>query len=71
MTGPLEPVTAVLVIPALAAALLVALPGYRLTAALNVLATLLTFVAAVSLFSGAHARPRICWWTTSITCSSC
>jgi hydrogenase-4 component F len=55
MTGPLEPVTAVLVIPALAAALLVALPGYRLTAALNVLATLLTFVAAVSLFFG---RPR-------------
>jgi hydrogenase-4 component F len=55
MTGAFEPVTAVLVIPALAAALLVALPGYRLTATLNVLASFLTFLAAVSLFSG---RPR-------------
>ena len=52
MTAPFEPVTAVLVIPALAAALLVALPGYRLTATLNVIATFLTFLAAVSLFFG-------------------
>jgi hypothetical protein len=37
MMGPFEPVSAVLVIPALAAAVLVVLPGYRLTAALNVL----------------------------------
>src|SRR5262249_18932533 len=51
----LEPVTAVLVIPAAAAALLVALPGYRLTAALNVLAAFLTLLAAVSLFFG---RPQ-------------
>ena len=55
MTEAFEPVTAVLVIPALAAALLMALPGYRLTATLNVVATLLTFLAAVSLFFG---RPR-------------
>ena len=55
MTEALEPVTAVLVIPALAAALLVVLPGYRLTAMLNVLAALLTFLAAVSLFFG---RPQ-------------
>ena len=55
MTEALGPVTAVLVIPALAAALLVALPGYRLTAMLNVLAALLTFLAAVSLFFG---RPQ-------------
>ena len=55
MTGLLEPLTAVLAIPALAAALLVTLPGYRLTATLNVIATLLTFLAAVSLFFG---RPR-------------
>ncbi len=55
MTGLFEPVTAVLVIPALAAALFVLLPGYRLTATLNVLAALLTFLAAVSLFSG---RPQ-------------
>ena len=55
MTEALEPVTAVLVIPALAAALLVMLPGYRVTAVLNVLAALLTFLAAVSLFFG---RPQ-------------
>jgi len=55
MTGLFEPVTAVLVIPALAAALFVLLPGYRLTATLNVLAALLTFLAAVSLFFG---RPQ-------------
>ena len=55
MTGLFEPLTAVLAIPALAAALLVALPGYRLTATLNVIATFLTFLAAVSLFFG---RPR-------------
>src|SRR6266403_3839320 len=52
---PFESVTAVLAIPALAAALLVALPGYRLTATLNVIATFLTFLAAVSLFFG---RPQ-------------
>ena len=55
MTEPFAPVTAVLAIPALAAALLVALPGYRLTAMLNVIATFLTFLAAVSLFFG---RPQ-------------
>ena len=55
MTALFEPVTAVLAIPALAAALLVALPGYRLTAALNVIATFLTFLAAVALFFG---RPQ-------------
>jgi hydrogenase-4 component F len=43
-------VTAVLVIPAVAAALLALLPDYRLSARLNVLATLLTFLAAFSLF---------------------
>ena len=40
----------VLLIPAVAAALLALLPGYRLTARLNVLAALLTFLAALSLF---------------------
>jgi hydrogenase-4 component F len=43
-------VTAVLVIPVVAAALLALLPDYRLSARLNVLATLLTFLAAFSLF---------------------
>jgi hydrogenase-4 component F len=41
---------AVLVIPLLAAALLAVLPGYRLTASLNVGAALLTFLVSVSLF---------------------
>lgn len=43
-------VTAVLAIPAVAAALLSLLPSYWLSARLNVLATLLTFLAALSLF---------------------
>src|SRR5215471_10461917 len=46
----LDAPTAVLIIPALAAALLAALPGYRLTARLNVVATLATFLTALSLF---------------------
>jgi hydrogenase-4 component F len=46
---PLEPVTAVLVIPGVSAFLLAALPGYRVTARLNVLATFLTFLAALLL----------------------
>jgi hydrogenase-4 component F len=43
-------VTVVLAIPAAAAALLALLPSYWLSARLNVLATLLTFLAALSLF---------------------
>src|SRR3979490_1326952 len=50
-----DPVTAVLLIPAGAAMLLAALPGYRLTARINVLAALATFVVALSLF---FDRPR-------------
>ena len=46
----IDALAGVLIIPAAAAVLLVALPGYRLTARLNVLATLLTFVTASSLF---------------------
>jgi hydrogenase-4 component F len=46
----IDALTGVLVIPAVAAGLLAMLPGYRLTARLNVLATLLTFLTAVSLF---------------------
>ncbi len=55
MTLPFEPVVLVLIIPSIAAAFLAALPGYRLTARLNVLATLLTFLAALSLIFG---RPQ-------------
>jgi hydrogenase-4 component F len=50
MSVPFDAVIAVLVIPAVAAALLAVLPGYRITARLNVLATFLTLLAALSLF---------------------
>ena len=43
-------ITLVLLIPALAVPLLVALHDYRLSARVNVLASLLTFLAALSLF---------------------
>ena len=49
-------VSLVLVIPVIAAALLAILPGYRLSARLNMLACFLTFLAALSLFSG-HGPP--------------
>ncbi|HEY0328388.1 MAG TPA: hydrogenase 4 subunit F [Rhodopseudomonas sp.] len=47
--GAFNPVLGVVLIPIFAAALLAALPGYRLTARLNVLACLATFGCAVSL----------------------
>ena len=46
----IDALSGVLIIPAVAAGLLATLPGYRLTARLNVFATLLTFLTAVSLF---------------------
>ncbi len=46
-----DPTALVLVIPAVSAALLAVLPGYRLTALLNVLASLLTLLAALALFA--------------------
>jgi hydrogenase-4 component F len=46
----LDAVSAVLLIPLAAALVLALLPGYRLTAALNVLASLLTLLVALSLF---------------------
>jgi hydrogenase-4 component F len=45
----LDAVTAILLIPALAAALFALLPGYRATARLNMLAALLSFLTALSL----------------------
>lgn len=54
---PFEAETAVLVIPVLAAALLAALPGYKLTARINVAASLLTFLAALSLFVSERPEP--------------
>jgi len=46
----IDALSGVLLIPALAACLLAALPGYRLTSRLNVVATLLTLLTAASLF---------------------
>src|SRR6476660_3928113 len=45
-----DPVTAVLLIPICSAALLAALPGYRVAARLNVVASLATFLSALALF---------------------
>jgi hydrogenase-4 component F len=44
-----DPVMLVLIVPATAAALLAALPGYRLAARVNMLAALLTFLSALAL----------------------
>src|SRR3979490_173256 len=49
-TASFDAVTAVLLIPICSAALLAALPGYRVTARLNVVASLATFLSALSLF---------------------
>jgi hydrogenase-4 component F len=45
-----DALTGVLLIPALSACVLAALPGYKLTSRLNVLATLATLLTALSLF---------------------
>jgi len=47
----------VLVVPIIAALLMALIPGYRLTARLNVLATLLTFLAALSMFISPRPEP--------------
>ena len=47
---PTDGLTLVLLIPALSAGLLVLLPGYRTSARLNVLSSLLTLMASISLF---------------------
>jgi hydrogenase-4 component F len=52
-----DAISAILYIPAFAAALLAILPGYRLTARLNVLASLLTFLSAASLLILARPEP--------------
>ena len=46
----IDALTGVLLIPAAAAALLAILPGYRMTARINVAAALATFLTACSLF---------------------
>src|SRR6185437_14605025 len=50
--------TAILLIPLVAAAVLAALPGYRWAARLNMLASFATLVAALSLFVGSRPAPN-------------
>jgi hydrogenase-4 component F len=52
-----DAVTAILLIPVAAAALLALLPGYRASARLNVLAAFLTLLAALSLFVSERPLP--------------
>jgi hydrogenase-4 component F len=52
-----NPVALVLLVPAVAAVLLAVLPGYRLSARLNVTASLLTLLAAVSLLAVERPAP--------------
>ena len=52
-----DAVTAVLVIPIAAAAVLAILPGYRITARLNILASLLTMLSALSLLVADRPSP--------------
>jgi hydrogenase-4 component F len=54
---PFSAESAVLIIPAVATVLLALLPGYRLAARLNVLASFLTFLAALSLFVTKRPEP--------------
>ena len=49
--------TWVLMVPALAAPLLALLPGYRLSARVNIAASFFTLLAALSLFASPHAGP--------------
>ena len=53
MTGALNATWVILALPTATAALLAALPSYRLSAALNVASSLVTFFAAASLLAAA------------------
>jgi hydrogenase-4 component F len=53
----MPPVVATLLVPALGAALLALLPGYRLAARLNVAVCLLTFLAALAVLFGERPEP--------------
>src|SRR5207237_3715684 len=56
--GSFDSIAAVLLIPNVSAALLAVLPGYRLPARLNVVASFATFLAALSLFVVDRPPPR-------------
>src|SRR3974390_2922319 len=53
-----DAIDGVLLIPAGAAVLLALLPGYKLTARLNIAASFLTMLAALSLFVTGRPSPR-------------
>ncbi len=52
-----DPVTAVLLIPIASATVLALLPGYRLSARLNVIASLATFLSALALLAVERQKP--------------
>ncbi|MDR3474458.1 MAG: hydrogenase 4 subunit F [Devosia sp.] len=56
---PFNAIYAVLIIPLVAAAVLAVLPGYRLTARLNVVASLLTLLSALSLLITPRQPPGV------------
>ena len=56
---PFDPLAAILLIPIGAAALLALLPGYRITSRLNVAASFLTMLAALSLFVVERPEPGL------------
>ena len=60
-----DAVGAVLLVPLATAALLAILPGYRLTARLTVIASLATFLAALSLLVTERPQPSPCRWSCS------
>ena len=62
---------AILLIPLIAAALLAAIPNYRVSADLNVVASLLSLLAAITLLFHRPAPASTCWSTTSTSSSSC
>ena len=57
MNAASDAVAWILLIPICAAAVLAALPGYRLTAGLNIVASFSTFLAALSLLVVARPQP--------------
>jgi hydrogenase-4 component F len=54
-----EPIAAVLLVPIASAALLALIPGYRLSARLNVLASFLTLLAALALLVSERPEPGL------------
>ena len=66
-----NPLAGVLLMPLATALLLAALPGYRMPARLNVVATPVSLLFALTRVRSAGRRARICWSTISTPSSSC